>query len=122
LPPDGGNKAAVRGHKRLILAGGQQSPTRKHFRLARKPFLLAIDRRPLACKPILLADESGLPVDGSRVLVDEWTSVAGKRAWLARDWMGFAGARCLFARTPRRGGSGRKARAEKKRRRVHFFV
>jgi len=85
LSPDGGNKAAVGRHKRLVLAGGQQSPTRNRFRLARKPFLLANDRCPLACKPILLADESGLPVDGSRVLVDEWTSFAGKRAWLARD-------------------------------------
>jgi len=60
-------------------------PTRNRFRLAHKPFLLAIDQRPLACNPILLADESSLPVDGPRVLVDEWTGVAGKRAWPARD-------------------------------------
>jgi len=85
LPPAGGDKAAVGRHKQLVLAGGQQLPTRKRFRLARKPFLFAIDQRPLACNPILLADEPSLPVDGSRVLVDEWTSVAGKRAWLARD-------------------------------------
>jgi hypothetical protein len=80
LPPDSGNKAAVGPHKRLVLAGGPQLPTRNRFRLAHKPFLLAIDRRPLAYNPILLADESSLPVDGSGALVDERSSVAGKRA------------------------------------------
>jgi hypothetical protein len=85
LPPAGVNKPAFGRHKRLILAGGQQMPTRNRFRLARNPFLLAIDRRPLACKPFLLADKSSLFVDGPRVLVDEWTNVAGKRARLARD-------------------------------------